>query len=119
MLSLGPLNGLGPLDVEGNIGKVTSLLFLLGLRAAIRFQSGAFVGVRCGRNRENGGVFQIILERLAVMFGYLGRLNLSFRLSWLKAGSHLFMVLVNALAAQLSNAFWHQVNIEVLLPYFP
>jgi hypothetical protein len=46
-----PLNRLRPLDVERNVRKVSSVLRLEGLRAAMNFDCGAFVAFRCGLNR--------------------------------------------------------------------
>lgn len=86
VLSLGPLNCLGPLYMEGNVGKV-SLLLLLGLRAAVNFGSGDFVGFLSGRNREDRRVLQVILECCTLPFCYSDRLNSRFCLflfTWLE-----------------------------------
>ena len=123
ILSLGSLNAFGPLDVERDIGKV-SLLLLLGLRAAVNFHSRGFVSFLSGRYRKNRGVLQVILECLTLLFRYPDWLDLSFCVlflfAWLKetCSSKVFSVVVDAFAAQLSNAFWNQVNIEVFLSYF-
>lgn len=46
-----PLDSLRPLDMDGDVRKVSGLLLLKWPRAAVDFDSGAFVAFRCGVNR--------------------------------------------------------------------
>lgn len=127
ILSHGPLDGLRPLDLERDVRKVIGVLLLSWLlwrpRAAMNFDSGAFVSFSRRLNRYGRRVLQIILEHLAIMLGYLDRLGcrswLFLKLSWLKdACGSLIIIVINALSAQMSNAFRNQVNIEVILSNF-